>query len=221
MSHTLIPAMKAALSLCLALLATASLRADIFRPQAVSGAVLQRATNHSRDRGNGAIVSRRGGYPWAASYGYHGYRSPWSGYYPGYDLRYYPYVNLGYYGGYYGTGFYTPAYYGPGYYGSTSGAVTGLTLGALAGGIIGNNSAAFHHSGANGAAWGAGIGMLLGAVADANRGYAAVQPSVVAQPAVNYGYGAPAPAQQPVTIINNYYNAPATPMSVANGLFGR
>jgi hypothetical protein len=33
-------------------------------------------------------------------------------------------------------------------------------------------------------------------------------------------YAAPA-QQQPVTIINNYYNAPATPMSAANGLFGR
>ena len=41
----------------------------------------------------------------------------------------------------------------------------------------------------------------------------------------NPAAGAPAAAApatpQNVTIINNYYNAPATPMSAANGLFGR
>ncbi len=214
--------MKAALSLCLALVAVASAQADIFRPLGVSGAAVRHGGDVARSGGHDRAVGHSGGYSWRPSYGYHGYRSPWFGYYPGYDLRYYPYANLGYYGGYYGTGYYGTGYgyYSPGYYGSTSGVATGLTLGALAGGIIGNNSAAFHHSGWNGAAWGAGIGMLLGAVADANRPYVATQPAVV-QPAVNYGYGTPAQTQQPVTIINNYYNAPATSMSAANGLFGR
>jgi hypothetical protein len=209
--------MKAALSLCLALLTVASAQADIFRPQGVSGAVLRRGDDHGRSNGAGRVVVRNGGYAWGHSYGYSGYRSPWFGYYPGYDLRYYPYANLGYYGGYYGSGY---GYSSPGYYSSSSGVATGLTLGALAGGIIGNNSGAFHHSGWSGAAWGAGLGMILGAVADANRPYVATQAPVMAPP-VNYGYGAPAQAQQPVTIINNYYNTPATPMSAANGLFGR
>jgi hypothetical protein len=99
-------------------------------------------------------------------------------------------------------------------------------LGALAGGIIGNNSRAFHHDAWRGAAWGAGVGWLLGSVADANRRvvYQNSAPVVVqsAAPAPVPMQAQPAaqPAQQPVTIINNYYNT-STPMTGANQLFGR
>lgn len=135
-------------------------------------------------------------------YGGRGYQSGYGvslGYYPGYDYGVYPYENSG-------------------YYGSGSAAANGLWLGALAGGIIGHNSGDFRHNGWRGAAWGAGAGWLLGTILDANRQPVAYPaPAVVQQaPAVQ----AQAP-QQPVTIINNYYNAPATPMSSANGLFGR
>lgn len=47
--------------------------------------------------------------------------------------------------------------------------------------------------------------------------YAAPAPQVISAPAPVQPQAAP----QQVTIINNYYNAPATPMSAANGLFGR
>jgi len=137
-----------------------------------------------------------GGYGYG-SYG--GYYGPNFGYYPGYDVSVYPFGTYG-------------------YGGSGSAAANGLWLGALAGGIIGNNSGAFHHDGWRGAAWGAGLGWLLGSVADASQ-------RSVAYPAQTpvTGQAAPAVAQPPqqVTIINNYYNAPATPMTEANSLFGR
>ncbi len=47
--------------------------------------------------------------------------------------------------------------------------------------------------------------------------YATPAPQVISAPAPAQPQAAP----QQVTIINNYYNAPATPMSAANGLFGR
>lgn len=125
---------------------------------------------------------------------------PAYGYYPGYGVDY------PYYGGFYGSG---------------SASSTGFWLGALAGGIIGNNSGDFRHNGWRGAAWGAGAGWLLGSVVDANRRYegytgvpVTVAPAAQATPAV-----APQAAPQQVTIINNYYNT--SPMSGANSLFGR
>ncbi|MDO8541939.1 MAG: YMGG-like glycine zipper-containing protein [Opitutaceae bacterium] len=139
------------------------------------------------------------------NYGYSSYRHRPSysfGYYPGYASDYYPY---------YGSG------YGYGSYGAD-----GLFWGGLAGAIIGHNSGTFRHDAWRGAAWGAGVGWLLGSVADANRrAYPYTYPAAVQQaPAVQFQSAAPA-QPQPVTIINNYYNAPATPMSAANGLFGR
>jgi hypothetical protein len=98
-----------------------------------------------------------------------------------------------------------------------------MLLGALAGGIIGNNSGTFGHSGWRGAAWGAGAGLLIGSVVDAERAreaqVRAPAPTVVYAPAQT---AAAAPAGSPppqVTIINNYYGA--SPMSAANSLFGR
>lgn len=155
----------------------------------------------------GVHVGGRGGYGhgyggrdyYGGGYGYYGgYRSSNFGYYPGYDVGVYPYGDYG-------------------HVGSGSAAANGLWLGALAGGIIGNNSGGFHHNGWRGAAWGAGLGWLLGSVADASRPAVAYSTPV----AVQVAPAAPAQAPQQVTIINNYYNGPATPMTEANGLFGR
>ncbi len=147
--------------------------------------------------------------PWGHDYGYRGSRDRW-GY--GVSYRYYP----GYSDAY--------PYYDSSYgYRSGSAASSGLLLGALAGSIIGHNSGDFRHNGWRGAAWGAGAGWLLGSVIDANRRPVVYQDSpVVVQPAVQAAPAQPAAAQpqQPITIINNYYNTPS-PMSGANGLFGR
>ncbi len=148
----------------------------------------------------------RGGYP---GYGRHGHGSRHGGYIGyGYGSGYSP----GYYPGY-GAGY---PYYNTGY---GSYAADGLFWGGLAGAIIGNNSGDFRHNAWRGAAWGAGVGWLLGAVADSNR-RVYTQAPVTVQPAPTQVQPA-AQAPQPVTIINNYYNAPATPMSAANGMFGR
>jgi uncharacterized protein YcfJ len=171
------------------------------------------------------------------------YRQPTVVYSAGYSRGYGPYRGH-YYGGYYGrpygyygygrpygyTSYYSPgySYYDSGYYSGGSAAGNGLVLGAIAGGIIGNNSGSLHHNTWRGAAWGAGIGWLLGSVADANRREVVYQQPVYAdqvQPVVQQQ----APAQpatqtaaqpQPVTIINNYYGN-AAPMGQANSLFGR
>jgi uncharacterized protein YcfJ len=94
----------------------------------------------------------------------------------------------------------------------------GLVLGAITGAIIGNNSGLFGHRGDRGAAWGAGIGYILGAIAEENSRVRAVPPPVRVSEAP--AAAAPAAPQQ-ITIINNYYNTPATPMTPANQLFGR
>lgn len=135
--------------------------------------------------------------------------------------------------GYYGMvgpsyGIYSDGYYGAGYYGSPYGydygygnyASNGLWLGALAGGIIGNNSGAFHHNAWRGAAWGAGLGLLLGSVAEANRPRVIYQQPAMVVPQ-SAAPAAVAPAAAPVTIINNNYYGTPSPMSGANGLFGR
>lgn len=210
--------MKIALSVALGLLALAPAQAQVFGPRVSVGVGYSRGGWH-HDGGHARVhVGYRGGYGgyylgpsyvrvWPGySYGY--------GYYPGYDTAYYPYSSYSY-----GTT-----------YGS-SGAANGLLLGALAGGIIGNNSGEFRHNGLRGAAWGAGVGWLLGTIADANR-RVVYQAPVQAQPQVVYaqpaqpaavtnaaaGTASGAPPQQ-VTIINNYYGTSA--MSQANGMFGR
>ncbi len=133
--------------------------------------------------------------------------SGWGGYSYAPVYNYYP----GYGGGY--------PHATSGYYGYGSGATNGLLLGALAGGIIGHNSGEFRNNGWRGAAWGAGAGWLLGTIGDARRRAVVTEPPLFVQPAPV----APAPAAQAqpqqITIINNYYNT--SPMSSANGLFGR
>jgi hypothetical protein len=262
--------MKTALVSCFALLALAPLQAQVFRPEALNGALLGGVAgavigNNSGDlhhnawkgaaigAGAGLLLGEavgnaratQVGAPYASSGGYVyrgepsarvgvgvGYRG---GYYGGRHGYYAPRYGYGYYG--YGRGYYVPTYsyydgYGYGYpyysdygYYNTGGsaAASGLLLGALAGGIIGNNSGDFHHNGWRGAAWGAGAGLLAGAIIDANRRPVVTSAPVVVQqaPVVQGQVQAAPPAQtQPVTIINNYYNS-STPMSSANTLFGR
>lgn len=209
--------MKLLLSLGMALGAMASAQAQVFRPQMSGGhgapagpAPAAHVTAGPRAHSDHAFRPRYVAVPYRG-YGYSRYySSPVYGYYDGYWPYDYPYYGVTGYGGYYGGG---------------SAASNGLLLGALAGGIIGNNSGEFRHSGWRGAAWGAGLGWLLGAVVDANRrpvtyaypNVASVVPAASAAPV------APAPAAttaQPVTIINNYYGN-AAPMSGANALFGR
>lgn len=161
----------------------------------------------------------RYGSPW--HHGRHGHHG-WSGH-RGYGYYYSPYRYVPSYGYYSGYGYDYPynTDYGYGYSRPASAAANGLVLGALAGGIVGHNSGDLRHSAWRGAAWGAGLGWLLGTVADSRRAatYHDSAPVVVQR--------APAPsvqsAAQPqqVTIINNYYNNNSTPMSAANGMFGR
>lgn len=157
-------------------------------------------------------------------YGYSGYSPSYysagiSYGYPGYRYGYgYPYYRSYYYRP---SSYYTP--YRPSY------AFRGAALGGIAGAIIGNNNG--HHT-AEGAAIGAGAGLVLGALADHSLHSRPVysQPPVYVSPSVHYGY-APAyvtttqsqPASTPtqVTIINNNYYGNTSPMSSANGLFGR
>jgi hypothetical protein len=146
-----------------------------------------------------------GGYYGRPYRGHGGYGSVY--YSPGYSYGYFP-----------GYGSDYPYYGSSGYYGSGSGAASGLLLGALAGGIIGNNSGG--HNGLRGAAWGAGAGLLLGAISDANRPVVAGDNAPVVYRTVPAQTPAAPQTSQPTTIINNYYNAPA-PMSGANSLFGR
>jgi hypothetical protein len=224
--------MKTTLCLVLAVATLTSARAEIFRSGASHGSRgggemnAHRSGDHRnyghRDYGRGdhrTNVHLGFGYGYGYGRGY-GYSNPW---YYGAGYGYYsPYRALPSYSYYPGYGVDYP-YYGTYGYGGGSSAANGLLLGALAGGVIGNNSGAFHHSSWRGAAWGAGLGWLLGAVADSNRRPVVYQQASVAQPAaVMQAPSQPvAPGQpQQVTIINNYYNS-STPMSGANSLFGR
>jgi len=218
---------KSTLLVCFALVALPAVNAQMFHPDTRRGGHSEVRHSHS-DRSRTTVhmgVGHRGyaggprfSYvnPWYVDRSWHpsvAYHSPYRyvpayGYYDGYG---HGYPDYGTSVGYYGTG--------------NSAAANGLVLGALAGGIIGHNSGEFRHNGWRGAAWGAGLGWLLGAVADANRRTVTpTQAAVVAQPPVQYVQApSTAPAQasaQPVTVINNYYNTPS-PMSGANGMFGR
>lgn len=161
----------------------------------------------------GYDYGHRPAYVGSRYYGNFGYGYGARYYGPSYGYTYVP--SYGYYEGY-GAGY--PYYDSYGYYGTGSAAGNGLLLGALAGGIIGHNSGEFRHNGWRGAAWGAGAGLLLGSIVDANR-RATVYPAQIVNPPVQPATTAPAVPQQ-TTIINNYYNTP-TPMTSANGLFGR
>lgn len=204
--------MKTTVAALFALLLVAPVQAEIFRPGGGRSAPIDAPRGGSRGEHRPAPPSRwhehqrHAGRVIGFGYGHFG---------PGYGYAYYPGYAYGYYPGY-GSDY---PYYGV--YGSPSVASSGILLGALAGGIIGNNSSAFGHSGWRGAAWGAGAGLLIGSVVDAGRAreaqVRAPAPTVVYAPAPTAAPAGSPPSQ--VTIINNYYGA--SPMSAANSLFGR
>ncbi len=209
--------MKTTVAAFLALLLVAPVRAEVFRPGGGRPGPAEAPRGGPRGEHRPAPPARWHGHAHGPSrvvgfgYGYHGPRHAY-GQHPGYAYGYYPGYGVDY------------PYYGV--QASPSAASTGMLLGALAGGIIGNNSGAFGHSGWRGAAWGAGAGLLLGSVLDAERAREVhvrpPGPAVVYAPVQAAAAAASAPAASPppqVTIINNYYGA--SPMSAANSLFGR
>ena len=121
----------------------------------------------------------------------------------------------------YGYSGYSEPYYAGSRYSRPSYASSGLLLGGLAGGIIGNNSRS--HNTWGGAAIGAGAGLLLGALADQGARENEARDAVI-QDAQNAAAVQSAAQNTPqnVTIINNYYGgSTGTPMSSANSMFGR
>ena len=207
--------MKTTVAALLALLLIAPVQAEIFRPGGGRSAPVDAPRGSSRGEHRPAPSPRwrdghqhRGGGVVGFGHGYFG---------PGYGYAYYPGYAYGYYPGY-GADY---PYYGV--HAEPSAASSGMLIGAIAGGIIGNNSGAFGHSGWRGAAWGAGAGLLLGSVVDAERArevqVRAPVPTVVYAPAPAAAAAPAASVPHQVTIINNYYGA--SPMSSANSLFGR
>lgn len=143
-------------------------------------------------------------------------RPAWA--WPTYRHRFggYGYRASGYgYRGYRGYGYRASGYGSHGY--PVSYATRGALLGGVLGAVIGHNDG---RHGWEGAAYGAGAGYLFGSLADArSRQDAAVRAAAEEARRQTQSAATAAPAQ--VTIINNYYSAPGTPMSAANGLFGR
>ena len=219
--------MKTLLSVAVALMALLPAQAQIFRPAAVNGAVLggiagaiigNNSGSLRHDAWRGAAIGAGAGLligsaidadrhdVWYGS----GAPAPRNYVYrrgPAYRSQ----------GGY----AYSYPYRGGYYYSRPDYRASGVILGGLGGAIIGNNSRVFRHDAWRGAAWGAGIGYILGAIAEDNVRYR--ERAVESVPVYVQAPSTPAPAVQPqqVTIINNYYNTPVTPMSTANGLFGR
>ncbi len=236
--------MKTKAALILSLLALASVQPQVLRADAVGGAIVggiagaiigNNSGDHNALRGAaigsvaGALIgsasdnSHRGshGYsgrpPMRVSVGYH-YGSGY-GYGTGYGHRSHGYRNSYGYGAY---GYVAPvAYYSSYGYRRPSYASSGLFWGGVTGAIIGNNS--HRHNAWRGAALGAGTGLLIGAIADRDAREREERAAAIldAQSAAAAQNTATQPAPQNITIINNY-NAPAsTPMSSANGMFGR
>lgn len=206
--------MKTTAACLLALLLVAPVQAEIFRPGGGRSGPVDaprggpRGDHRPSPPPRWQEHPRHGGGNVGFGFGYFG---------PGYGYGYAPGFAYGYDPGY---GVDYPYY---GVYASPSAASSGMLLGAIAGGILGNNSGAFGHRGWRGAAWGAGAGLLLGSVVDAERArevQARVPaPTVVYAPAPAATAPAATAATQQVTIINNFYGA--SPMSAANRLFGR
>lgn len=229
MSHTLRFAMKTTLSFCIALLAFAPAQAQIFRSEAVNGAILGGIAggiigHNSGDlRHNGwkgaAIGSAAGLLIGQAIGDARAEREYARAGYPqgGYIYRSAPsvHVGIGYSRGY-GHGGFRHGWHGRhfGHYGYHRG----------------------YHHGHRGFGWHLSYAPSFGYY----RGYGWGYPHIEYGDYVDYVYRAPSapvivqqpqpviqapvqtaqPAPQQVTIINNYYNS-ATPMSSANALFGR
>jgi len=218
--------MKTIVALTFSLFALVPAQAQVFRPETVNGAVIGGIAgavigNNSGDLHHNAwqgaaIGAAAGGLIGSAVGQSHEHdthmQTTGPSYYGGYGYYHRPvYRASGYYG------YARPTYYYSDYgYGHPSYASSGLFWGGLTGAIIGGNS--HGHNAWRGAAWGAGAGLLIGAIADENARARDERVVVVpeTQPAV-----APQSTPQNVTIINNYYGGSSTPMSSANGMFGR
>jgi hypothetical protein len=214
--------MKTALVLVLALAAYAPAQAQIFRSPVFGGAVVGAIIGHNsgslgHNAWRGAAYGAAAGLlidgavgpgDYGGGYGYYGSIDRRSG---RSAPRVYVYQDAPVVYGDYGYDYnYDYAFARPNYQAS------GLWLGALAGAIIGRNSGSLGHNAWRGAAYGAGAGYLLGSIAENNvRRREVLAGYPVSVPAANTASAQP----QQVTIINNYYNT--TPMSSANGLFGR
>lgn len=217
--------MKTFLTLGFALFAFSSAHAQIFRPQAVNGALLgglagaiigNNSGSHNAWRGaaigagaglliGSAIDDARYDRGWQGGYGrgpgVYVYRRPPVAHY-GYH---YPHSSRRVHSGYY-------------YHTRPDHRASGVFWGGVSGAIVGHNSRVFRHDPWRGAAWGAGVGYVFGSIAERNaRSRAVIENS----PAIVIPTPAPVVQPQQITINNYYYNAPTTPMSSANGLFGR
>jgi hypothetical protein len=175
------------------------------------GGLISRSAGHGRSYENYGRSHRSISY----SLGYYG---------PAYSLSYgyYP-VSYGYY---YRPYVYRPApvyVYDGGYYDTadkrTNYVGNGLTLGAIAGAIIGNNSGSLGHSAWRGAAYGAAAGLLIGAIADNNASRREAAISVPSASVASAPSSVPSAVAQPRLITAPA--APASSMSDANRMFGR
>lgn len=217
--------MKAFLTLGFAFVALTSAQAQIFRPQAVNGALIGGLAgaiignnSGSHNAWRGAAIGAGAGLLIGSAIDDARYDRGWrGGYHRGPEVYVYrrpPVVHYGYGYHHHPRRVSYPHYYHtrPDYRAS------GVFWGGLSGAIIGHNSRVFRHDAWRGAAWGAGLGYIFGSIAEQNaRARAVIENS----PAVVIPSPAPIVQPQQVTIINNYYNTPTTPMSAANGLFGR
>lgn len=235
--------MKTALVLSLtALLSAAPVSAQVFRPEAVNGAVIGGVAGaiighnsgdlrHNGWRGAaygagaglliGSLVGEAHDRRWA-------HQVPLPAYPRTYIYRhapaYYHRPAYTYYGGYGGYGGGTYVYDDEVFDGRPNYAANGLLLGALAGAVIGHNSGDLRHNGWRGAAYGATAGYLLGAIAEnqARRREAIMTQQVVsAAPASVADTAAAPPVMATATEATAKPAEPAPPMAAANSLFGR
>ncbi len=206
--------MKMPIYLALALLATVPGRAQVFGPNATSGALLGGLAggiighNDHNQTGRGIAIGAVSGLILGsiadqANYdSYQRTQAPAPNYYvyrqaPGY-----------YYSDYEDTDY---GYSRPNY------AASGALFGGLAGGIIGYNN---HHQTGRGILIGSLSGLVLGSIADqaAREREAATARTVVVSAPVQQ---APAAQEPQVQVAPVAPTAPASSMSSANGLFGR
>jgi uncharacterized membrane protein len=210
--------MKMPICLALALLAAVPGRAQVFGPNATTGALLGGLAggiighNNHNQTGRGIAIGAASGLilgSIADQANYDSYQRTQVAA-PGY----YVYRETPSY--YYSDGADTDYDYG---YARPNYAVSGALLGGLAGGIIGYNN---HYQTGRGILIGAASGLLLGSIAEQaarDREMAAERPVYVSAPAEQ----APAPAapELPTQVAPAATTTPASSMSSANSLFGR
>lgn len=228
--------------IALALAAALPARAQLFRPEAVTGAVIGgiagAVIGHNDDRHGweGAAYGAAAGALIGTIAGNSRDRAEYRATQvpaPGYQRPYYPNrVIVSRDRGYgYRPIHRAPVVYAPSYRPAPAYVVrrpsyvrSGVLLGGIAGAIIGHNDG---RHGWEGAAYGVGAGYILGSIADRQAAQARAEAQAIeeyraATAAANARAPAPAAAPQQVTINNYYYGAtPAAPMASANGLFGR